>query len=99
MFQLVSTCLVIIFFAEIEEVQEDEDLQEDYTATQSFLRYLEYPPDPTVNIDLEQAAVIIMSHLDRLAQKYQPNSPAGLLTDHESRQKVIQFDSFLTHHF
>ena len=83
-----------IFFAEIEEVQEDEDLQVDYTATQSFLRYLEYPPDPTVNIDLEQAAVIIMSHLDRLAQKYQPNSPAGLLTDHESRQKVIQFDSF-----
>ena len=78
-------------FEEIEQVLEedqDDDL-EDYTATQSFLRYLEYPPDPSVNIDLEQAAVIIMSHLDRLAQKYQPNSPVGLLQDHESRQKVL----------
>ena len=72
-------------FEEIEAETENDDL-EDFTATQSFLRYLEYPPDPNVNIDLEQSAVIIMSHLDRLAQKYQPSSPV-LVQDQESRQK------------
>ena len=46
------------------------------SATEAFLRYLEYPEDENINIDLQQAAVVIMSHLDRLASPHQlPLSP------------------------
>ncbi|XP_063970630.1 E3 ubiquitin-protein ligase HERC2-like [Lytechinus pictus] len=40
--------------------------------TECFLRYLEIPDDEDASIDFQQAAVIIMSHLDRLAAPYMP---------------------------
>ena len=43
-----------------------------FSPTECFLRYLDLPEDDDANIDLRQAAVIIMSHLDRLATAYLP---------------------------
>jgi hypothetical protein len=40
--------------------------------TECFLRYLTYPEDYNVPVDLRQCAVVIMSHLDRLCQSYLP---------------------------
>ncbi|XP_058836150.1 probable E3 ubiquitin-protein ligase HERC2 isoform X2 [Topomyia yanbarensis] len=42
--------------------------------TESFLRFLTLPENEMTNVDLKQAAVIIISHLDRLAK---PHLPAG----------------------
>lgn len=42
--------------------------------TESFLRFLALPDENTAPIDLKQAAVVIVSHLDRLAK---PHLPAG----------------------
>ncbi|XP_058465564.1 probable E3 ubiquitin-protein ligase HERC2 [Malaya genurostris] len=42
--------------------------------TESFLRFLTLPENETTNVDLKHAAVIIISHLDRLAK---PHLPAG----------------------
>lgn len=42
--------------------------------TESFLRFLALPDDDNAPIDLKQAAVVIISHLDRLAK---PHLPAG----------------------
>ncbi|XP_039436955.1 probable E3 ubiquitin-protein ligase HERC2 isoform X1 [Culex pipiens pallens] len=42
--------------------------------TESFLRFLTLPESETATVDLKQAAVIIISHLDRLAK---PHLPAG----------------------
>ena len=38
--------------------------------TECFLRYLSLPDDDTLELDLRQCAVVIMSHLDRLAAPY-----------------------------
>ena len=57
---------------------EDEDVVH---PTQCFLQYLDYPEDETSCIDLQQAAVVIMSHLDRLARPLCPltsSSPPGV---------------------
>ena len=40
--------------------------------TESFLRFLSLPEIETTNIDLKQASVIIISHLDRLAKPHLP---------------------------
>ncbi|KAK7864133.1 hypothetical protein R5R35_007650 [Gryllus longicercus] len=40
--------------------------------TEVFLRYLQLPEDDCAAIDLKQAAVVITSHLDRLAAPYSP---------------------------
>ena len=42
------------------------------SATQCFLKYLEYPECEETPVDLKQAAVIVMSHLDRLSIPHQP---------------------------
>ncbi|XP_031621811.1 probable E3 ubiquitin-protein ligase HERC2 [Contarinia nasturtii] len=42
--------------------------------TESFLRFLKLPDQETANIELKQAAVVIMSHLDRLAKPHLPAS-------------------------
>lgn len=51
--------------------------------TESFLRFLTLPDQDTSNVDLKQAAVVIISHLDRLAK---PHLPAGSYTSKSSRQ-------------
>jgi hypothetical protein len=40
--------------------------------TECFLRYLQLPENDSVAVDLKQAAVVIMSHLDRLAAPHAP---------------------------
>nr|CAD7262173.1 unnamed protein product [Timema shepardi] len=40
--------------------------------TDCFLRYLHLPEDDCVSVDLKQAAVALVSHLDRLAAPYLP---------------------------
>lgn len=43
--------------------------------TEIFLNFLTYPEDPNTLIDLRMSAVVMMSHLDRLALPYlQPSS-------------------------
>ena len=40
--------------------------------TECFLRYLTLPADDQTQVDLRQSAVVLMSHLDRLACPYLP---------------------------
>ena len=40
--------------------------------TECFLRFLQLPDSDSVSVDLKQAAVVIMSHLDRLAAPHAP---------------------------
>lgn len=40
--------------------------------TDCFLKFLTLPDDDTISVDLRQAAVFIMSHLDRLATPHIP---------------------------
>jgi hypothetical protein len=40
--------------------------------TEFFLRFLQLPDSDSVAVDLKQAAVVIMSHLDRLAAPHAP---------------------------
>lgn len=40
------------------------------SATECFLRFLTLPEQDTANVDLKQAAVVIISHIDRLAKPY-----------------------------
>lgn len=42
--------------------------------TRCFLRFLTLPDDDSLSVDLQQAAVVIMSHLDRLAMPFSPPS-------------------------
>lgn len=42
------------------------------SATECFLRFLTLPEQETSNVDLKQAAVVIISHLDRLAKPHMP---------------------------
>ena len=74
---------MIPFLRRLEEIEPENDDEEESnprinnmtpftSATEAFLRYLEYPEDENVSIDLQQSAVVIMSHLDRLAAPHQP---------------------------
>ncbi|XP_019845780.2 probable E3 ubiquitin-protein ligase HERC2 [Bactrocera dorsalis] len=47
------------------------------SATESFLRFLTLPEQDTTNVDLKQAAVVVVSHLDRLAKPHLPTSTAS----------------------
>ncbi|GFN81530.1 E3 ubiquitin-protein ligase herc2-like, partial [Plakobranchus ocellatus] len=44
------------------------------SSTECFLKHLTYPDDDGCAVDLRQSAVVIMSHLDRLASSYLPVS-------------------------
>lgn len=55
--------------------------------TESFLRFLTLPASESANIDLRQAAVVIVSHLDRLAQ---PLLPIGSYAPKTKRAKQLQ---------
>ncbi|KAG8235160.1 hypothetical protein J437_LFUL015200, partial [Ladona fulva] len=54
------------------EVWGDDDGNISVSPTECFLRYLELPENDEVCIDLRQTAVVIMSHLDRLAAPCAP---------------------------
>ena len=59
--------------------------------TECLLTYLELPDDDEMSVDLEQAAVIILAHLDRLANPHLPpqHSTSGR---HHQGQEVHKFD-------
>jgi len=42
--------------------------------TESFLRYLTLPEDESEFVELQHCAVVLVSHLDRLAAPYLPVS-------------------------
>lgn len=66
--------IVILFslaWAKIS-ISEQWDDCENVSATQCFLKYLEYPADENTSIDIKHALVVTMSHLDRLAAPHQP---------------------------
>ncbi|XP_027882785.1 E3 ubiquitin-protein ligase HERC2 isoform X2 [Xiphophorus couchianus] len=66
-----------------EELLPEEDaeiLTAPLSPNESFLRYLTLPQDNDLAIDLQQTAVVLMAHLDRLASPYSPphcNSPSS----------------------
>uniref|UniRef100_A0A3Q3AXX1 E3 ubiquitin-protein ligase HERC2 n=1 Tax=Kryptolebias marmoratus TaxID=37003 RepID=A0A3Q3AXX1_KRYMA len=74
-------------FHNIHSSKEEAVLEEDaeilvapLSPNESFLRYLTLPQDNDLAIDLQQTAVVIMAHLDRLASPYSPphcNSPSS----------------------
>ncbi|XP_068082847.1 E3 ubiquitin-protein ligase HERC2 [Anabrus simplex] len=65
----------------------DDNTQITVSPTECFLRYLQLPEDDTVAVDLKQAAVVIMSHLDRLAAPYAP--PATFTKNVGHYQEVL----------
>lgn len=50
-----------------------DDEEENFSPTQCFLKFLLLPDDETIAVDLRQAAVFMMSHLDRLAAPHIPS--------------------------
>ena len=58
---------------------ESEIRQDSFQPTACFLQYSECPEDEDCSIDLQQAAVVIMSHLDRLSSIHTRARPAGQL--------------------
>ncbi len=44
--------------------------------TEVLLRYMMLPDDEVMEVDLRQCAVLIMSHLDRLATPFMPPTEA-----------------------
>lgn len=70
---------------------------------ESFLRFFALPEQDSALIDLKQAAVVVISHLDRLAAPHFPinnnirfNGMPNLFQDHQSqaKQKVFSFGLF-----
>lgn len=63
--------------------------------TECLLRYLELPEDEGVSVDLEQAAVILLCHLDRLAVSHNPplHTPHGRPTQGQEVRLQIQYIS------
>ena len=53
---------------------DDDDDDDDIHPTECFLQYLDIPEDDSVDIDLQQTAVVIMAHLDRLARPLCPSN-------------------------
>ena len=78
--------------ADINDNDNENENEPFVSATEAFLRYLEYPEDETFNVDLQQCAVIIMSHLDRLASPIQPKLDSAnfdLNSDRKPQQSLI----------
>jgi hypothetical protein len=82
---------------------EEWDDYENVSATQCFLKYLEYPDLEETPIDLKQTAVVIMSHLDRLTIPHQPvleqNTVSEICPKLQCRVfiKCLSFRQFCTH--
>lgn len=57
--------------------------------TESFLRFLTLPDENSSLIDLKQAAVVIVSHLDRLAKPHLPTRNYTLKTNAKQSQQIF----------
>ncbi len=53
-------------------IEDDWDDDVNVSATRVFLKYLRYPASEDAPIDLQQAVVVVMAHLERLASPFQP---------------------------
>lgn len=58
--------------ARIVEPEKYDENNYSVSPTEFFLKYLTYPEDQSLAIDLRMSAVVVMSHLDRLCQPYLP---------------------------
>ncbi len=56
------------------DLNDEDDCFENASPTEAFLTYLQYPENDDCNIDLQQSAVVIMSHIDQLASVHMPAS-------------------------
>uniref|UniRef100_A0A8C4NJF8 HECT-type E3 ubiquitin transferase n=1 Tax=Eptatretus burgeri TaxID=7764 RepID=A0A8C4NJF8_EPTBU len=56
--------------------------------TESYLRFMTLPQDNVIEVDLQQTAVVIMAHLDRLAVPCLP-PPCNTLSSHQCSQAVL----------
>lgn len=62
-------------FSEIEPLKPvtTNNENDDINCTHSFIKFLQWPDEESVTIDLRQAAVLLMANLDRLATPYIPS--------------------------
>lgn len=70
-----------------------QDWSDASSPTECLLRYLELPEDDMSPVDLEQAAVVVMCHLDRLATPLLAHStspsPTLVLNSHAYKTQVL----------
>lgn len=64
-------------------------LSDSLSSTESFLRFLTLPENDTTPIDLKQAAVILISHLDRLATAYLPAGTCSSKPQQNKQQQIF----------
>ncbi|XP_040568701.2 LOW QUALITY PROTEIN: E3 ubiquitin-protein ligase HERC2-like [Lepeophtheirus salmonis] len=85
------------------EGDDENDDDEVVNATSCFLRYLEYPEDENSQIDLYQSAVILMSHIDRIAEYHQPKIsksprsciPSSCPNDKNNKYQIIWHEGYI----
>ncbi|KAK9747383.1 Regulator of chromosome condensation (RCC1) repeat [Popillia japonica] len=56
--------------------------------TNMFLKYLTVPEDDSAEVDLKQGAILLMSHLDRLASPHLPSQSFNKVNLNTNRQQV-----------
>ena len=61
--------------------------------TESFLRYLALPEDESEFVELQHCAVVLVSHLDRLAAPYLPVSSNQKVRSHLSLYSLTHIDT------
>lgn len=72
-------------YSEQKKLEESE--MQVASPTEIFLNFLTYPEDPNTLIDLRMSAVVMMSHLDRLALPYlQPSSTQKSMKNSNSQE-------------
>uniref|UniRef100_UPI00358FCF6D E3 ubiquitin-protein ligase HERC2 n=1 Tax=Myxine glutinosa TaxID=7769 RepID=UPI00358FCF6D len=73
-----------------EDVDNDHDvLTSPLCPTESYLRFMTLPQDNVIEVDLQQTAVVIMAHLDRLAAPCLP-PPCNTVSSHQVQGKCSQ---------
>lgn len=72
----------------LESSMVDDDGMPVVNSTECFLSLLTLPEDEGLSVDLQQCAMVIMCHLDRLASPYLPQ-PSRASFGHNSTQEVM----------
>ncbi|XP_022244118.1 E3 ubiquitin-protein ligase HERC2-like isoform X2 [Limulus polyphemus] len=71
----------------------DENTPAIVNPTECFLKFLVIPEDDTYAVDLRETAVVVMSHLDRLAKPYLPSGDSSMCPTSTSSQEVYCWGS------
>ncbi|GJQ69394.1 HERC2 [Trypoxylus dichotomus] len=66
----------------------NDEKEDTPNCTNMFLKYLTIPEDETADVDLKQAAILLMSHLDRLASPHLPSQSFNKTNINTNRQQV-----------